>query len=116
MNFEDAISAHQKWKTRLRMHIDGKSNEALDPAQVCKDNQCDLGKWIHTEGARTMAAKPEFGEVKATHAHFHTVAGEVLKKSLAGDKTGASATLDGPFFDASNKVVQAIMKCKKACL
>ncbi|HJV89619.1 MAG TPA: CZB domain-containing protein [Holophagaceae bacterium] len=115
MNFEDAISAHQKWKTRLRMQIDGKATEVLDPAQVCKDDQCDLGQWIHAEGGRTMGSKPEFVEVKGTHAHFHKVAADVLKQVRTGDKAGASATLEGPFFEASSKVVQALMKCKKVC-
>lgn len=115
MNFDEAISAHQRWKTRLRLHIDGKSTEALDPAQVGKDDQCDLGRWIYGEGARVMGAKAEFQDVKQSHAHFHSVAADVLRKSLAGDKAGAGAALDGPFFDSSSKVVQAIMKCKKAC-
>ncbi len=116
MNFEDAISAHQKWKTRLRSQIDGSSKETLDPAAVSKDNQCDLGQWIHREGQAQMGQKPEFLELKATHAQFHQAAGEVVTKAKAGDKAGASAALDGPFFQASSKCVQAIMKCKKACL
>ncbi|MBI3130774.1 MAG: CZB domain-containing protein [Acidobacteria bacterium] len=115
MNFEEAISAHQKWKTRLRGQIDGTGKETLDPRMVSKDDQCDLGKWIHGEGQTQMGAKPEFQEVKATHAHFHRTAGEVVAKAKAGDKAGASASLDGPFFEASSKCVQAIMKCKKAC-
>lgn len=116
MNFEDAISAHQKWKSRLRMQIDGTAKETLDPALVCRDNQCDLGKWIHGEGAAQMGAKPEYIEVKTTHAQFHRVAGDIVTKAKAGDKAGAAAALEGPFYDASSKVVQAIMKCKKACL
>jgi len=116
MNFEEAITAHQRWKTRLRLQIDGKATEVLDPAQVCKDDQCELGQWIHGEGARSMGAKPEFREVQGSHATFHRVAGDVLKLVRSGDKAGATATLDGPFFEASSKVVQAIMKCKKVCV
>lgn len=115
MDFQEAISAHQKWKVRLRMVIDGKSTEKLDPDVVCKDDQCDLGKWIHGEGGRTIGSKPEFGEVKTTHANFHQVAGRVLKKALSGDQAGASSLLDGEFFDSSSRVVQAISKCKAAC-
>jgi hypothetical protein len=115
MNFDDAISAHQKWKTRLRGQIDGTGKENLDPAQIGKDNQCDLGKWLHAEGKAQMGGKSEFQDLILTHAHFHRVASEVAAKAKAGDRTGASATLDGPFFEASSKCVQAIMKCKKAC-
>ncbi len=115
MNFEEAVSVHQRWKTRLRVVIDGKSTETLDPQVVCKDDQCDLGKWIHGEGGRAMGSKPEFNEVKTTHACFHRTAGEVLRKALAGDKAGASILLDGEFFQASSKVIQAITKCKAVC-
>ena len=116
MNFEEAITAHQRWKTRLRMQIDGTHTESLDPATLGRDDACDLGQWIHGEGRRQMGAKPEYSEMKGAHAHFHTVAAEVLKKAQAGDRAGAGAALDGAFFEASSKVVQAIMKCKKACL
>lgn len=115
VNFEEAISAHQKWKSRLRLQIDGSSTEMLDPAIVCQDTQCDLGKWIHGEGGRHMGGKSEFLDVKRTHAHFHVVAAEVLKKAKSGDRHGASLDLDGPFFQASTQVVQALMKCRQAC-
>jgi hypothetical protein len=115
MNFEDAVSAHQKWKVRLRMAIDGKSTEKLDPNTVCKDDQCDLGKWIHGEGGQTMGSKPEFGHLKTTHADFHKVAGNVLRKSQAGDKAGAVSLLEGEFFQTSTKVIQAIGKCRDVC-
>jgi len=115
MNFEEAVSAHLRWKTRLRIVIDGKSTEILDPNVVCKDDQCELGKWIHGEGHRTIGLKPEFADVKTTHAYFHRTAGQVLNKALAGDKAGASILLDGEFYQASSKVIQAISKCKTAC-
>ena len=115
MNFEEAVLVHQRWKTKLRMAVDGKSTESLDPNVVCKDDQCDLGKWIHGEGGRTMGAKPEFGAVKTTHADFHALAGSILKKAQAGDKAGADQMLDGEFFQASTKVIQAITKCKAVC-
>lgn len=115
MNFEEAITAHQRWKTRLRVLIDGKSTETLDPKVVCRDDQCELGKWIHGDGGKAMGAKPEFGEMKTTHAAFHVVAGNVVKKALAGDKAGAGVMLDGDLFQASSKVIAAISKCKAVC-
>jgi len=115
VDFEEAVSVHLRWKTRLRIAIDGISDELLDPNVICKDDQCDLGKWIHGEGRRAMSSKPEFGHVRTTHADFHVVAGNVLRKALTGDKAGASTMLDGEFYQASSKVIQAITKCKAAC-
>jgi hypothetical protein len=115
MDFQAAIGAHQKWKIRLRMVIDGKSTETLDPNIVCKNDQCDLGKWIQGEGGKILGARPEFTEVKTTHDKFHVVAASVLKRALAGDKAGANTLLDGDYYDASSKVVQAISKCSAVC-
>jgi hypothetical protein len=39
----------------------------------------------------------------------------VLKRALAGDKAGANTLLDGDYYDASSKVVQAISKCSAVC-
>ncbi len=115
MNFEEAIAAHQKWKSHLRLHINGSSTEMLDPEVVGQDGLCELGQWIHAEGERTMAHKPEFRTMKRTHAHFHYVAAEVLRRSKAGDHHGACLLLDGPFFQASVQVMDALEKCKDAC-
>jgi len=115
MNFEEAVSAHPRWKTRLRLAIDWKSTKALDSNVVCKDHLCDLGKWIHGEGGQSMGAKPEFMAVKAAHADFHQVARSVLRKALAGDKAGTSILLDGECYQASSKIIQAITKCKTVC-
>ncbi len=115
MDFQSAIGAHQKWKIRLRMVIDGNSTEQLDPDLVCKGDQCELGQWIHGAGGQSMEAKPEFTEVKTTHAHFHTVAASVLQKAQAGDKAGANALLEGEYYDASTKVLLAISKCSAVC-
>jgi hypothetical protein len=115
MNFEEAVSVHLKWKIRLRMVIEGHSDEELDPNVVGKDDQCDLGIWIQGDGGRTMAAKPEFAQLKSLHAEFHQVTGSVLRKALGGDKTGAQALLNGDFNRASTKVMQALTHCRAAC-
>lgn len=116
MNFEEAIAAHQKWKSHLRVHINGSSTEMLDPEVVGEAGLCDLGKWIQDEGERILGHKPEFRAMKRTHAHFHYVAAEVLRRSKAGDHHGACLLLDGPFFQASVHVMEALEKCKDACL
>lgn len=111
MNFDDAIAAHIKWKVRLHQFIDGTSAEKLSSAVVCKDNQCDLGKWIYGDGAKFKAA-PHYQDLVKKHANFHICAAEVVKKVEGGDKTGAHAALGGPFAVASKETVAAIMTLK----
>lgn len=113
MNLDDAVSAHQKWKIRLGMAIEGTSVEALDPVVVEKDNQCDLGKWLHGDG-RIHQGKPEYSPLVTEHAQFHRQAAGVLRKALKGDRQAAKADLDGAYYQQSQKVVMAIIKLKKA--
>lgn len=115
MDFEEAVSAHQKWKSHLRVHINGSSTEMFETDLVGQDGLCELGKWIHGEGEQTMSHKPEFQAMKRTHARFHTIAAEVLRKSKEGDPHGACLLLDGPFYEASIEVMGALEKCKSAC-
>lgn len=112
MNFDDAISAHIKWKVRLGKFIDGTSRETLKSETVCKDNLCDLGKWIYGEGA-ALNANPHYADLVAKHANFHRCAGDVIKRVEDNDKAGAKSLLSGHFVVASKETVAAIMELKK---
>lgn len=112
MNFDDAIAAHIKWKVRLTQFIDGTSTEQLRSDTVCRDNLCDLGKWIYGEGA-AFNSKPHYKDLVNKHANFHRCAADVVKKVEASDKSGAKLLLSGPFAAASRETVTAIMELKK---
>jgi hypothetical protein len=112
MNFDDAIAAHIKWKVRLTQFIDGTSTEQLKSETVCKDNLCDLGKWIYGEGAQ-FNSKPHYKDLVSKHANFHRCAADVVKKVETSDKPGAKSLLAGPFAVASKETVTAIMELKK---
>lgn len=112
MNFDDAIAAHIKWKVRLNQFIDGTGTEQLVSANVCKDNLCDLGKWIYGDGAKYNTAS-HYKDLVSKHANFHRCAADVVKKVEGGDKAGAKSLLAGPFSVASKETVTAIMELKK---
>lgn len=112
MNFDDAIAAHIKWKVRLTQFIDGTSTEQLRSDTVCKDNLCDLGKWIYGEGAKFKTA-PHYSDLVSKHANFHRCAADVVKKVELNDKPGAKSLLTGSFATASKETVTAIMELKK---
>lgn len=50
MDFNKAILTHSRWKTRLQDHISG--GEPVNLEAVGKDDQCELGMWIHGEGKK----------------------------------------------------------------
>lgn len=112
MNFEDAISAHIKWKVRLSRFIDGTGMETLDSTAVGRDDLCDLGKWIYGEGAK-YATLRHYRNLVEEHAKFHRCAGDVVRKVECGDVAGARTALGGAFVAASKDTVAAIMELKR---
>lgn len=60
INLFDAMQAHANWKKRLMDYIEGNSQEDLQPHNVCVDNRCTLGIWIHGHGKARFGEYPLF--------------------------------------------------------
>ena len=112
MDFDGAILAHSRWKRRLKDAIDKK--ETIDAAQTAKDDQCDLGKWIHGEARKAYGGDPALAELKDEHARFHRTAAEVVGYINRGDKAKATEMISttGEFSHCSGRVVTAITKLR----
>lgn len=89
LDFVSAIEAHRNWKIRLKDYINGVSHEHLDHTVICRDNQCALGKWIHSDAAVFVSHLPAFHELKTTHAKFHLAAGEIVEAVSKNQKDKA---------------------------
>ena len=111
MDFDDAIAAHITWKVRLSQFIEGTRSDSISSADVEQDNRCDLGKWIHGEGAAFKAA-PHYQDLVEKHAHFHKCAAEVVRKVESGDRDGARLALRD-LAGVSRETVAAIMELRK---
>ena len=114
MNFDDAIKAHVAWKIKLTTYIK-KPDRSLNHEVVCKDDNCDLGKWIHNEG-KAFANLVEYNQLKKEHARFHKAAADIIKKADAGHGLSEEVAvgMKSEYNEASNNVVSAIMQMKKA--
>jgi Chemoreceptor zinc-binding domain len=106
-----AIAAHSAWKARLRAIIaSGKSD--LPVQQICRDDQCDFGKWLKNPALpRQLKSSHHFREVVQLHAVFHESAGHTATLALAGKANEAEATmqLGGEFSKASSELINAMM-------
>jgi Chemoreceptor zinc-binding domain len=110
LNFISAIQAHQNWKKRLTSVVDGSSAETLHVDIVSRDDQCLLGKWIHTTGAEKFSSLPQFEQLRNNHAHFHCCAGNVLYLAQTQNKAQAIAELkDGHYAQASQQVIRDLV-------
>ena len=94
-HLDKAIVAHGQWKMRLKRAIDTGSSE-FAPATVSRDDQCDLGKWLHTGATAQERSSPYYAQTVQAHQQFHKVAGGVLGNALAGRKgEAAEGTSEG---------------------
>jgi len=114
INIMEAINAHILWKIRLEKYLDGTSEEKLDPAVICRDDQCKLGKWIHGPALKYFHDDDEALKVlRSDHAHFHVTAASVVTHVQANDNAAAEAIMDGEYTKASRKVVHALTALSK---
>ncbi len=84
-----AVSAHGKWKHKLRIAIDTGECEST-PARVKLDNNCSFGKWLHYRMDEQYKETPHYDEIVTLHAAFHREAGTILEIALNGDKETAN--------------------------
>ncbi len=104
----DAVKAHIGWRLRLKRHAAGTGGETLDPAVVCLDDRCALGKWIHGKGGSSYGTEPVFARLKDRHAAFHRLAGQIVAAVDAGRRTQAEELLEGDFAAVSGETVDLI--------
>lgn len=111
LNFMAAIDVHMKWKGRLEGYIQGTSREDMHVDQISRDDQCQLGQWIHGAGAAQYGTLDTFAEMRAQHAHFHICAGKVLATAKEGRKQDALHMLaHGDYLRASERVKMLLAK------
>ena len=113
MNWMEIIGAHVMWKQRLTAFLAGSSTETLDPKVVQLDNRCALGQWIYG-GGQSMAALPQFEEVRSLHAQFHRYAADVIEHHLAGNTAAAEELLQGEYSRLSEKLKHRLLGLSRA--
>lgn len=110
MNFDDAVKAHNAWKIKLFNYIKN-PDKSLDHTVVCKDDVCDLGKWIY-KVENKFANNNSFKKLKNIHAEFHKEASSIIERIDKGEKiqetdiTGSNSK----FNNLSNEIVSVLMQ------
>ena len=107
---KNALVWHEQWKETLRGTVD--SGAAVDAAIIRRDDCCELGKWIYSDGQRLYWGRPEFQELLLNHREFHMLAGavaEVLNEKKY-ELAAAYLSSDTQFVHASNQVRESIRR------
>jgi hypothetical protein len=113
INISEAIDVHMKWKERLQNYVDGTSKEQLDPMVICRDDQCELGKWILGPALQYFHDDAGFDKLRSDHANFHFVACSVVMKVKDNDLAGSDALLKNEYARASRDVIQDLTELNK---
>jgi hypothetical protein len=77
MNSNEAITKHVQWTYRFRNAAHAK--EQVDAAAIAKDNNCDLGKWLHGEGKQLHGAHPTLAPGSPFHQASRTVCTTIVE-------------------------------------
>jgi methyl-accepting chemotaxis protein len=90
VDFASARSKHLAWKSRLRNFLDGK--EALTQSQAVSHRDCDLGKWLYSEGMEKYGHIGEMQKLEQQHKEMHGLIGDIIRQQEAGNTDQAEAS------------------------
>jgi hypothetical protein len=112
MTLEKAVNAHRQWKATFQAAA--ANRETLDVETIQRDDCCDLGKWLASDGRRLYGNRPEFTNLVNKHSAFHSIAGVVAGFINDGAQDAARSHLRGgsQFAFASTEVSVAITLLK----
>lgn len=82
---------HNRWVLRLDDFLMGK--EILSDEEVVSHRDCDLGKWLYSDGLDKYGSKPEMKEIERVHENIHTLIRKVIQLKNTGDSTAAENEL-----------------------
>jgi methyl-accepting chemotaxis protein len=90
-DFAVARVMHIAWKSSLRSFLDGKASMSEEQAVSHKD--CDLGKWLYTDGMSSYGTMPEMKELEKVHVELHAIVKRVVQLKKSGDNATAEQEL-----------------------
>ena len=90
-DFAVARVMHIAWKSSLRSFLDGK--ESMSDEQAISHNDCDLGKWLYTDGMSSYGTMPEMKELEKVHIELHAIVKRVVQLKKSGDAAAAEQEL-----------------------
>ena len=109
----DAHNAHIKCKVSFQSYLDSTLPAHLDERVICRDDRCELGKWIHGSEFNHLKMHGEFYTLRSIHAQLHVVAGNVVEKIKQKDRAAAIELFDNQYSSVSRKVMQAVTELYK---
>ncbi len=89
LDFSLARTKHVVWKARLRSFLDGHGR--LTAEQATQHTECELGKWLYSEGIRDYGSLPEMQTLVREHELLHRTIRAIVDLKAAGKLIDAEA-------------------------
>jgi len=105
LDFVSAKLKHAAWKSKMRRFLNGEMT--MSEAEAVSHHDCELGKWLYSDGLAHFGTIPEFRELESTHAKLHSYVKGIINSKNTGDVLGAEnqfKSLD----TASARVIQLL--------
>ena len=81
-DFMSAKLAHGRWRVRLRLFLDDMQTLSLSEATSPRD--CDLGKWLYSDGLTTWGSLPDMQQLERVHDDMHARVRRIIEAKNAG--------------------------------
>lgn len=114
LDIDMALAAHENWKVRLQSSLHGHSTEDLRPDYICRDDQCELGKWLYGTGLQRLGKYPAFSILLARHKYFHMQASTVAALMQDGDKDKAEQVMGSTYRHASTQLELMLKELRRS--
>jgi len=104
LDIAQEISNHLEWMEKIVSLLDSEAVSRADLDAITQHDQCALGQWLGTEGAKQFGDLPEFTELDQSHAAFHQQAGKLITALREGHEEDALAS-QAAFIKLSKQVI-----------
>lgn len=104
LDFTLARNKHAAWKSRLKHFLDG--SEKLTSAHAVSHKDCDLGKWLYSDGMRLYGDMRDLQEMEEVHEQMHGYIGEIIKQYNDGHKAQAES-----LYQEVEKCSDTVVRC-----
>ncbi|MDD5730249.1 MAG: CZB domain-containing protein [Candidatus Omnitrophica bacterium] len=81
-NFAMIKSQHRAWEKKLGAYLNGQST--LTEIEAFSHEDCDLGKWLYSEGMIKYGTIPQMQELEEVHVELHAMVRRIVKVKQTG--------------------------------
>ncbi len=77
INFSETINDYLSWKIRFRGFIKGQA--FISESEIVSHEECDLGRWLYSEGISQYGTIPEIVKLEKIHKRLHKSVLDIVK-------------------------------------